>query len=122
MAGSRPRSSARRKLEEGFMNAIDKTRTTRRGFLIGTGTSAAALTMGYALLPEGMGAAKAASQDMFSPSHFLDLHQDGRVTLHMPQAEMGQHVGTALAQILCEELECGFDNIDIAYVGIDPRF
>lgn len=103
------------------MNAIDKTRATRRAFLIGTG-SAAALTMGYALLPEGMGAAQAASQAMFSPSRFFDLHEDGRVTLHMPQAEMGQHVGTALAQILCEELECGFDRIEIAYVGIDPRF
>lgn len=34
----------------------------------------------------------------------------------------GQHIGTALSQALAEELDCGWDNIDIDYVGFDPRF
>lgn len=102
------------------MNVLEKN-LSRRGFLIGTG-STAALTMGYTILPFGITAAEAATADMFSPSHFFDLHENGRVTLHLPQAEMGQHVGTSLGQILCEELECGFDSIDISYVGIDARF
>ncbi|MGR3321257.1 MAG: molybdopterin cofactor-binding domain-containing protein [Pseudooceanicola sp.] len=93
---------------------------TRRGFLVrGSAVSATALTMGYAALPTG--ARGAAEGAMISPSMHFDIHDDGRVTVHIAKAEMGQHVGTALAQSLVEELECGWDNVDIAYVGFDPR-
>ena len=96
----------------------DKSGLTRRGFLIATG-AAGAITMGYGMVPAG---AKAAAHGaMISPSMFFDIHGDGRVTVHIAKAEMGQHVGTALAQVLAEELDCGWDNIDLAYVGFDPR-
>ena len=94
---------------------------TRRGFLVRTAASGAALTMGYAALP-GRALAAAHGEAMISPSMFFDIHGDGRVVVHVAKAEMGQHVGTALAQVLAEELDCGWDNVDIAYVGFDPRF
>lgn len=89
---------------------------TRRGFLIRAGAGAA-LTMGYGFYGHG-----AAAAGMISPNMNFDIHDDGRVTVHIPKAEMGQHVGTALSQALAEELDCGWDNIDIDYVGFDPRF
>lgn len=98
-----------------------KNMMTRRGFLVRTSAvSATALTMGYALMPEAALAAAHAGA-MISPNMHFDIHADGRVVVHIAKAEMGQHVGTALAQSVAEELECGWDNIDIAYVGFDPR-
>lgn len=92
---------------------------SRRGFLIGSGTSAAVLTMGYAMVNPGD--AFAASNAVISPSIFFDIHSDNRVVIHIAKAEMGQHVGTALAQILAEELEASWDQVSIDYVGFDPR-
>jgi len=94
---------------------------TRRGFLVRSGVAgAAALTMGYAAFP-GEALAEGHSGAMISPNMFFDIHADGRVVVHIAKAEMGQHVGTALAQTVAEELECGWDKVDIAYVGFDPR-
>ena len=103
------------------MTVIDKTKLTRRTFLAGTG-AAAVLTLGYAVLPEGMSAAQAATDNMFSPSMFYEIHGDGRVVVHIAKAEMGQHVGTALAQMVAEELECSWDNVELNYIGYDPKF
>ena len=92
---------------------------TRRGFLVCAGAAGATLTMGYAATT---GAATAStSAEMISPSLFFDIHADGRVVIHVTKAEMGQHVGGALAQTVAEELECGWENVDLAYVGFDPR-
>ncbi|MDF2231480.1 molybdopterin-dependent oxidoreductase [Albimonas sp. CAU 1670] len=97
---------------------------TRRGFLVRTGAAGAALTMGYAVAGTVGGAGRAAASTeggMISPSLFFDIHADGRVTIHIAKAEMGQHVGTALAQSVAEELDCGWENVDLSYVGFDPR-
>ena len=36
---------------------------------------------------------------------------DGTTTMHIVKAEMGQHIGTALAQIIAEELEVPWDKV-----------
>ena len=36
---------------------------------------------------------------------------DGKTTMHIVKAEMGQHIGTALAQIIAEELEVNWDDV-----------
>lgn len=40
-------------------------------------------------------------------------HEAGRYTLHLPRAEMGQHIATALKQIACEELGADWDAVDV---------
>lgn len=98
-----------------------KQMMTRRSFLVRTSaTATTALTMGYAVVPDVAGAASHANA-VVSPNMFFDIHGDGRVVIHIAKAEMGQHVGTALAQTVAEELECGWENVDISYVGFDPR-
>jgi len=104
------------------MNVKNTPNVSRRAFLAGAGTATAALTMGFAMMPLGMSAAQAAGANMFSPSMFFDIHPDGRVVVHISKSEFGQHVGTALAQILCDELECDWDNVEIAYINADARF
>lgn len=93
---------------------------TRRGFLVRAGAAGAALTMGY-VAGGGSRAAAAAGSGSISPSLFFDIGADGRVVIHIAKAEMGQHVGTALAQAVAEELDCGWENVDLSYVGFDPR-
>ena len=90
---------------------------TRRGFLVCAGAAGASLTLGWTA---GTGPA-AASAEAISPSLFFDIHADGRVVVHVTKAEMGQHVGGALAQAVAEELDCGWENVDLSYVGFDPR-
>ncbi|WP_407496936.1 molybdopterin cofactor-binding domain-containing protein [Pseudooceanicola sp. MF1-13] len=96
----------------------EQTKISRRAFLVTTG-AAAAVTMGYGLVAPGQ--AVAGADALVSPSIFYDLHGDGRVVVHIAKAEMGQHVGTALAQILADELEADWDKVEIDYVGIDAR-
>ncbi|NEU35283.1 twin-arginine translocation signal domain-containing protein, partial [bacterium LRH843] len=50
------------------MNVKNTPNVSRRAFLAGAGTTTAALTMGFAMLPLGMSAADAAGANMFSPS------------------------------------------------------
>ena len=101
------------------MHTKTKSGVSRRGFLVGAGTATAALTMGYASVEPGK--AFAARNAMISPSIFYDIHANDRVVVHIAKSEFGQHVGTALAQIVAEELGADWDKVEIDYVGIDPR-
>ena len=47
---------------------------------------------------------------------------DGTVTVHVAKAEMGQGVGTALAQIVAEELEADWKDVRIDYPVDDPKY
>jgi len=55
--------------------------------------------------------AKADAMSGFTPSIWFTLTPDGKVTMHIVKAEMGQHVGTGLAQIIAEELEVKWDDV-----------
>src|SRR6204780_5038455 len=47
----------------------------------------------------------------FAPNAFIRIDHSGKTTLVMPQAEMGQGVYTAIAQILAEELDADFAQV-----------
>jgi isoquinoline 1-oxidoreductase len=53
----------------------------------------------------------AQAMSSFTPSIWFTLTPDGKVTMHIVKAEMGQHVGTGLAQIIAEELEVKWDDV-----------
>jgi len=49
-------------------------------------------------------------------------HRDGRFTLTLPRAEMGQNIATALKQIACAELGADWDTLDVVLHATDmPR-
>jgi CO/xanthine dehydrogenase Mo-binding subunit len=72
------------------------TPVTRRTFLASAATAGAALTIRFSLT--GPGAADGAAT--YEPNAALTITPDGLVTVHITKAEMGQGVGTALAQIV----------------------
>jgi CO/xanthine dehydrogenase Mo-binding subunit len=49
----------------------------------------------------------------FAPNAFVRIGSDGRVTLVIPQVEMGQGMYTALPMLIAEELEVGLEQIAV---------
>jgi len=88
---------------------------SRRAFLAGV---AAGLTVAFTL-PGGRPASGAAA---FQPNAWLTVGPDGVVTVHITKAEMGQGVGTALAQIVAEELEADWKDVRLDYPMSDPKY
>ena len=43
------------------------------------------------------------------------MNADGIATVHVTKAEIGQHVGTALAQAVAEELEIDWNDVRVNY-------
>ena len=95
-----------------------KTSLTRRTFLASATAAGAALTIRFPLV--GPGAADAAAA--YDPNAAITITPDGLVTVHITKAEMGQGVGTALAQIVAEELEADWKDIRVDYPTNDPKY
>jgi isoquinoline 1-oxidoreductase beta subunit len=53
------------------------------------------------------------AQAAFAPNAFIRIDAQGRVTLIIPQAEMGQGIYTSIAMILAEELDLKWDQVTI---------
>ncbi|MCJ2049415.1 xanthine dehydrogenase family protein molybdopterin-binding subunit [Methylobacterium sp. J-070] len=58
----------------------------------------------------------------YSPTLWYEIGGDGRILVHVTRAEMGQHIGTALARVIAEELEANWDHVEVVHVDTDPRW
>ena len=87
---------------------------SRRGFLIGTG-AAVGLVVGYALWPRRWPNAWTAGEGETLLGPWVKIATDGRVTVAVPQAEMGQGVYSGFAQIVADEL-----GADWRMMGVEP--
>jgi len=104
------------------MTAIDKkvlgdSGLSRRDFLIRSAvtTSGAVLAIGLGPTLTGPGAAQAAGTPAFTPSIWFTMLPSGQTIMHIVKAEMGQHIGTALAQVIAEELEVDWSKVTLDY-------
>lgn len=95
----------------------------RRAFLIGAagGGFVMAFARANTLLPESAPATVIAERG-FEPSLWFRIGNDGRITVNVIRAEMGQHVGTALARILADELEADWSHVRVNHVDTDPKW
>ena len=59
---------------------------------------------------------------LFEPTVWFAIDGDGIVTVNIIRAEMGQHVGTALARIVADELEVKWESVRLDYVDTDPKW
>ena len=91
----------------------------RRQFLATAG--AAGLTLVFSI-PGGRGVAAATAAAAFEPNAWLTITPDGAITVHIARAEMGQGIGTALAQIVADELEADWKDVRIDYPVNDPKY
>ena len=100
---------------------------TRRSFLVGSvGTG---LFMGFGILPgcsrepeSPPTVAQQVSERMFAPTVWFEMDQDGKTLVNIAKAEMGQHVGTALARVVAEELGVDWADVSIRHVDTDPKW
>ena len=93
---------------------------TRRWFLAvaGTGVTTGILTgPASALVPVGQTLGEG-----YQPTVWYAIAGDGKITMHIHMAEMGQHVGTALSRIIAEELEANWDDVEFVHVDTDPKW
>jgi len=93
---------------------------TRRWFLAvaGAGVTTGVLTgPATALAPVGQ-----TLGDGYHPTVWYAIAGDGKITMHIHMAEMGQHVGTALSRIIAEELEADWDDVAFVHVDTDPKW
>lgn len=100
---------------------------SRRQFLVfGTGAGIAlgfAGTAFSAMDPARPGSTVGADRPpLLDPNLWFAIDAAGVVTINIVRAEMGQHVGTALARILADELEADWDTVRIVHVDTDPKW
>jgi isoquinoline 1-oxidoreductase subunit beta len=60
--------------------------------------------------------------DFFEPTIWFGIDPGGTVTVNIIRADMGQHVGTALARIVADELEADWSKVKIVTVDSDPKW
>ena len=93
---------------------------SRRGFLIGA--AGASVAFGFTKPGFTETDATAQVQGAFEPTIWYRIDRDGIVTVNIIRAEMGQHVGTALARILADELEVDWDNVRLDPVDSNAKW
>jgi CO/xanthine dehydrogenase Mo-binding subunit len=94
---------------------------SRRSFLVGS--AAAGLVLGYSSVPGLLGADQAlAATANFEPSVWYSIAPDGIVTVTVGKADMGQHVASTMAQIVCEELGANWKDMRVQLASNDPKY
>ena len=83
---------------------------SRRSFLKAATATAGTLLIGFRL---SAATAADATSEVFAPDAFIRIFPSGKITLIMPQVEMGQGIYTAVAMILAEELDAAFYRITL---------
>src|SRR5688572_24672812 len=87
--------------------AEPKAGLTRREFLVRSSIIAGSgfLSIGLPGLLTGKEAEAAIGTPAYTPAIWFTITPDGKTTMHIVKTEMGQHIGTGLAQVIAEELE-----------------
>jgi isoquinoline 1-oxidoreductase len=94
---------------------------SRRSFLVGS--AAAGLALGYSAVPGLVGADQAlAAPSNFDPSVWYSIAPDGIVTVTCGKADMGQHIASTMAQIICEELGANWKDMRVQLSSNDPKY
>ncbi|MFA7440368.1 MAG: molybdopterin cofactor-binding domain-containing protein [Sphingomonadaceae bacterium] len=94
---------------------------SRRAFLIGAGASVGVL-VGFALWPRRWPNAMAGDPDDVVMNAWLRIGPDGRVTVAVPQAEMGQGIWSGFAQIVADELGAAWRMMAVEPATFHPAY
>ena len=86
---------------------------SRRGFMISA--TAAGVSLGFTAPAD-------AAAGSFEPTIWYSIDRQGIVTVNVIRAELGQHVGTAVARIVADELEADWSKVRINTVDSDVKW
>jgi len=90
----------------------------RRSFIVGT--AATGLVIGYAATE--IGETLAATAANAEPSIWVAISPDGKVWVTLGKADMGQHIGSTMAQLVAEELESSWKDMNVVLASNDPKY
>jgi CO/xanthine dehydrogenase Mo-binding subunit len=100
---------------------------SRRSFIAGVAGSSLMMSMGS--LVSGCSSEQASQalssgdlSKVFSPNIWFEINGAGEVLINIVRAEMGQHVGTSLAQIVADELGADWSKVSFKHVDTDPKW
>ena len=93
----------------------------RRTLLIGGGVGVG-LIVAFAAWPRGLESDLATRDGESAFGHFLKIGRDGRVTVAVPQAEIGQGIWTALPQIAADELGAAWETVGVEPAPLRPGY
>jgi len=98
---------------------IDLAKITRRDFLrLTAGAGGAVLVLGCRITEKTGGGAPGVT---FEPNAYLAIDGSGRISIWVPEAEMGQGVLTALPMLVAEELEADWKAVEVFQAPTDPE-
>ncbi|MGO9853392.1 MAG: molybdopterin cofactor-binding domain-containing protein [Steroidobacteraceae bacterium] len=92
-----------------------KSELSRRSLLQGGLAGGVLLAFHIPTLAASGAPASADTKGKFAPNAFIRIDPAGKVTLVMPQVEMGQGIYTAVAMILAEELDADFARVALEH-------
>ncbi|HVY04762.1 MAG TPA: molybdopterin cofactor-binding domain-containing protein [Burkholderiales bacterium] len=96
------------------MSELNQSGLARRQFLVRSAATAAGAYLSIGLPGAWRdNGAQAAMSEGFTPAIWFTITPDGKTTMHIVKAEMGQHIGTGLAQVIAEELEVKWDDVKL---------
>lgn len=100
---------------------------TRRNFLRSTALASGGLVLGSFYASTGLpdlliSKAQAGENGQFSPSAFIRIGRDGRVSLISKQPEIGQGIKTSLPMVIAEELEVNWRDVQIVQADLNPIY
>lgn len=94
---------------------------SRRQILVGAG-GVAALVVGYTIWPRERAVNLPVRDSETLINAWLKIDADGRITVAVPQAEMGQGVYTALPQLLAHELGADWQMVAVEPAPLHPVY
>ncbi len=96
---------------------VDDLAPSRRDVLVRSMAAASGVAFGIGILPVlgAAGRTATAAPVPFTPSIWFTMLPSGETKMNIVKAEMGQHIGTALAQIIADELEVDWDKVTLNY-------
>ena len=95
---------------------------TRRNFLKISGLAGTGLVIAMNLIDSKIAAASNATDASFEPNAFLKIDSSGKIIIFAKNPEIGQGIKTSLPQIIAEELEVSWDQIEVRQGVLDARF
>ena len=119
------RSTAKAGGEPGTARAI--VNLSRRGFVVGSGAFVIGITLaGHARAQsgsaDGSGPLSNVKDGDATPALWITIEESGAVKITCHRSEMGQQVWTAMAQIVADELEADWKDVEIVQALGDPKY
>lgn len=102
---------------------IIKTSINRRSFLKVSAAGSAGIMIGFSWLAGCASPEEAASipEEWFNINAFIEIADNGEVTIYSPNPEIGQNVKTSMPMIVAEELDVDWGMVKVVQAGLNTE-